>query len=128
MNRTEKIICLILGGVLAWYIFSEAGRAKESAKRQAETAQAIAEQAQRTTATDVSRQQPMQTAVDGNRPQAAVREPANPVEPQKRGVLHRPPHPAGQAAVVDSPQAVVHSHPSSPPLYQIEVHLSPAQA
>ena len=86
MNRTEKIICLILGGVLAWYIFSEAGRAKESAKRQAETAQAIAEQAQRTTATDVSRQQPMQTAVDGNRPQAAVREPANPVEPQKPSI------------------------------------------
>ena len=32
MNKTEKLICLVLGAVLAWYIFTEAGRAKEAAK------------------------------------------------------------------------------------------------
>ena len=29
MNKTEKLICLVLGAVLAWYIFSEMGKAKE---------------------------------------------------------------------------------------------------
>ena len=33
MNKTEKLICLILGAVLAWYIFSEMGKAKEAAKQ-----------------------------------------------------------------------------------------------
>ena len=42
MNRTEKIICLLLGGLLAWYIFNEAGRAKEAARAQAEAAEAQA--------------------------------------------------------------------------------------
>ena len=28
MNKTEKLICLVLGAVLAWYIFSEMGKAK----------------------------------------------------------------------------------------------------
>lgn len=31
MNKSEKIICLILGAVLAWYIYGEMGRAKERA-------------------------------------------------------------------------------------------------
>ena len=31
MNKTEKLICLVLGAVLAWYIFSEMGKAKERA-------------------------------------------------------------------------------------------------
>ena len=30
MNKTEKIICLVLGAVLAWYIFNETGKAKQS--------------------------------------------------------------------------------------------------
>ena len=30
MNKTEKLICLVLGAVLAWYIFSEMGKAKQS--------------------------------------------------------------------------------------------------
>ena len=38
MNKTEKIICLLLGAVLAWYIFSESGKAKERAKAAAEQA------------------------------------------------------------------------------------------
>ena len=36
MNKTEKIICLVLGAVLAWYIWSEAGKAKEGAKQTTE--------------------------------------------------------------------------------------------
>ena len=36
MNKTEKLICLVLGAVLAWYIFTEAGRAKEAAKANGE--------------------------------------------------------------------------------------------
>ena len=36
MNKTEKLICLVLGAVLAWYIFSEMGKAKEAAKQAAE--------------------------------------------------------------------------------------------
>ena len=35
MNKTEKLICLVLGAVLAWYIFSEMGKAKEAAKQAA---------------------------------------------------------------------------------------------
>ena len=31
MNKAEKVICLILGAVLAWYIFSETGKAKTAA-------------------------------------------------------------------------------------------------
>ena len=33
MNKTEKLICLVLGAVLAWYIFSEMGKAKERASQ-----------------------------------------------------------------------------------------------
>ena len=38
MNKTEKIICLLLGVVLAWYIWNEMGRAKERQKYLAEQA------------------------------------------------------------------------------------------
>jgi len=38
MNKTEKIICILLGAVLAWYVWSEMGRAKERAKYAAEQA------------------------------------------------------------------------------------------
>ena len=38
MNKTEKIICLLLGAVLAWYIWAEMGRSKERAKYAAEQA------------------------------------------------------------------------------------------
>ena len=40
MNKTEKLICLVLGAVLAWYIFSEMGKSKEAAKEQSTAAQA----------------------------------------------------------------------------------------
>ena len=39
MNKTEKLICLVLGAILAWYIFNGAEKAKETAK-QATAAQA----------------------------------------------------------------------------------------
>ena len=32
MNKTEKLICLLLGAVLAWYVWTEMGRAKERQK------------------------------------------------------------------------------------------------
>ena len=35
MNKTEKLTCLVLGAVLAWYIFSEMGKSKEAAKQAA---------------------------------------------------------------------------------------------
>ena len=35
MNKTEKLICLVLGAVFAWYIFSEMGKSKEAAKQAA---------------------------------------------------------------------------------------------
>lgn len=38
MNKTEKIICLLLGAVLAWFIWAETGRAKERARYAAEQA------------------------------------------------------------------------------------------
>ena len=38
MNKSEKIICLILGAILAWYIWGEMGRAKERAAAAAEQA------------------------------------------------------------------------------------------
>ena len=38
MNKTEKLICLVLGAVLAWYIFSEMGKAKERASQSGEAA------------------------------------------------------------------------------------------
>ncbi len=48
MNKTEKLICLVLGAVLAWYLFSETKRAKTVARERAaavtnEVAQAAAE-------------------------------------------------------------------------------------
>ena len=38
MNKTEKIICLLLGAVLAWYVWTEMGRAKERQRYLAEQA------------------------------------------------------------------------------------------
>ena len=38
MNKAEKVICLILGAVLAWYIFSETGKAKTAAGQDAAVA------------------------------------------------------------------------------------------
>ena len=40
MNKVEKLICLVLGAVLAWYVFTEMGNAKKAAGSQAEAAKA----------------------------------------------------------------------------------------
>ena len=39
MNKTEKIICLLLGGVLAWYIFLEMPRQQKAQREAAVAAQ-----------------------------------------------------------------------------------------
>ena len=59
MNKTEKLICLVLGAVLAWYIFSEMGKAKEKAS-QSQVAEVAAQG-------DLSSEQPT------NRPTGQVR-------------------------------------------------------
>lgn len=41
MNKSEKLICLILGAVLAWWIWSETGRSKERARLAAEQASIV---------------------------------------------------------------------------------------
>ena len=45
MNKTEKLICIVLGAVLAWYIFNETGKAKEAAKANAAAATNVVEKA-----------------------------------------------------------------------------------
>ncbi|MBO7683722.1 MAG: YidC/Oxa1 family insertase periplasmic-domain containing protein [Kiritimatiellae bacterium] len=50
MNKTEKIVCLVLGAVLAWYLFVETPRqAKERQKASAEAALAASVQGQAST-------------------------------------------------------------------------------
>ncbi len=60
MNKTEKIICLLLGAVLAWYVWTEMGRAKERQKYLAEQAAIAATnqaaQAESPSAADVAAQ------------------------------------------------------------------------
>ena len=48
MNKTEKLICLVLGAVLAWYIFSEMGKAKEAAKNGEADSRPLVSEAQKT--------------------------------------------------------------------------------
>ena len=56
MNKTEKLICLVLGAVLAWYIFSEMGKAKERAS-QSQVAEVAAQR-------DLSSEQPADRPTD----------------------------------------------------------------
>ncbi|MCR5751049.1 MAG: YidC/Oxa1 family insertase periplasmic-domain containing protein [Kiritimatiellae bacterium] len=42
MNKTEKIICILLGAALAWYIWNENGKAKERARLAAEQSASVA--------------------------------------------------------------------------------------
>ena len=46
MNKSEKIICLLLGALLAWYIYGEMGKAKERAKAPATQTQTVPEKVQ----------------------------------------------------------------------------------
>ena len=87
MNKTEKIICLLLGVVLAWYVWNEMGRAKERQKYLAEQA-AIA--ATNVTA-EAAAPQPSapEAAASANSGTNAAAEPAPalPVTPEKIVVL-----------------------------------------
>ena len=87
MNKTEKIICLLLGAVLAWYIWNEMGRAKERQKYLAEQA-AIA--ATNVTA-EAAAPQPsaLEAAAPANSGTSAAAEPAPalPSTPEKIVVL-----------------------------------------
>ena len=56
MNKTEKLICLVLGAVLAWYIFSEMGKSKEQAS-QSQVAEVAAQG-------DLSSEQPTNRTAD----------------------------------------------------------------
>ena len=42
MNKTEKIICLLLGAVLAWYVFTEIPKQKKAAEERAKVAAVVA--------------------------------------------------------------------------------------
>ncbi len=87
MNKTEKLICLLLGVVLAWYVWNEMGRAKERQKYLAEQA-AIA-------ATNVTAEAaaPQPSALEAAAPAnsgtnaAAEPAPALPATPEKIVVL-----------------------------------------
>ena len=91
MNKTEKLICLLLGAVLAWYVWTEMGRSKERQKYLAEQA-AIA-------ATNVVAQAEADgggtsgaaapAATEGSAATAAVEKPAPalPATPEKMVVL-----------------------------------------
>ena len=81
MNKTEKIICIILGAVLAWYLFSENAKAKERAKVAAEQAAIAATNetaaAATTQATAVEETKPSET-ID-----ATVAKPIMPSDPER---------------------------------------------
>ena len=81
MNKTEKIICIILGAVLAWYLFSENSKAKERAKVAAEQAAIAATNetavAATTQATSVEAAKPSET-ID-----ATVAKPIMPSDPER---------------------------------------------
>ena len=82
MNKTEKLICLVLGGVLAWYIFMEMPKASQAkadaAKAQRAAAASVPANAQPAVAAATNA--PVETAA-ANMP--AKTEPAAPVQPSE---------------------------------------------
>lgn len=81
MNKTEKLICLVLGAVLAWYIFSEMGKAKERAS-QSQVAEAAAQG-------DLSSEQPTNRPADQvrNVSTSSVNSVSSVVEKEQKKVL-----------------------------------------
>ena len=80
MNRTEKIICILLGAVLAWYIF---GQSKNRPQQPRPVAQPPAVQ-------EVQPSQAAPAAAEGNKgeaQQAAVEQPKTPSVPEETVVL-----------------------------------------
>ena len=80
MNKTEKIICLILGAILAWYIFNESGKAKERAQAAAEAAAIAATNAPAATPAKEAPKAEVQAPVA---PKVAELKPAKPSVPEK---------------------------------------------
>ena len=82
MNKTEKLICLILGGALAWYLFvqqpKEAKARAEYAKAQAELV--AAQQAQAPESAEPVAAEPSATAVEAVEQVAAPALPSTPEE------------------------------------------------
>ena len=82
MNKTEKIICILLGAVLAWYLFSENGKAKERAKAAAEQAAIAATNTVEASASAAGRHSA--SAAGAAEPQAPVAAPPiMPSEPER---------------------------------------------
>ena len=82
MNKSEKIICLLLGAVLAWYIWAEMGRAKERAKYAAEQA-AIAATNEVAAASAASRPANPATPTTQTPNNPKTQTPSNPNTPEK---------------------------------------------
>ena len=87
MNKTEKIICLLLGVVLAWYVWNEMGRAKERQKYLAEQAEIAATNV--TAEVTVTQPSASEAAASANSGTNAAAEPAPalPATPEKIVVL-----------------------------------------
>lgn len=82
MNKSEKIICLLLGTVLAWYIFSETGKAKERAKQAAEQAAVVSEQSSAANAVAATAT-PAVSAAPAPAPAVEPKKPVLPSVPEK---------------------------------------------
>lgn len=67
MNKIEKIICLVLGAVLAWYIWAEMGKTKARAAQAAKQVQ-VQQAAARIAATNAVAEQTSRSAVEKERP------------------------------------------------------------
>ena len=86
MNKSEKIICLLLGAALAWYVWSEFGRAKERAKYAAAHPAAVAVATNAAAQAEAARTEP--AAGEATKAPAAVEPaPAKPSVPEKVVVL-----------------------------------------
>ncbi|MBQ3288919.1 MAG: YidC/Oxa1 family insertase periplasmic-domain containing protein [Kiritimatiellae bacterium] len=82
MNNTEKIICLVLGAVLVWYLFVETPR---QAKARQEAAQAQVQEAAPAGSADVAADAAQPKATDAVAP--VLEKPAVPSVPEKTVVL-----------------------------------------
>ena len=89
MNKTEKIICLLLGAALAWYLWTETGRAKERAKYAAEQAAIAATNAvaQAEAPSDAAKDAPAADAKEEPAGEPAKPVPAKPSVPEETVVL-----------------------------------------
>ena len=86
MNKSEKIICLLLGAALAWYVWGEFGRAKERAKYAAEHPAAVAVATNAAVQAEAARTEP--AAGEATKSPAVVESaPAKPSVPEKVVVL-----------------------------------------